>query len=129
MTWRKRVEPRWAARKLLSVGAEEIARWRQELLTAKNGPKTVLNCVQLLSAVFKHARRFKWIPANPCEDVRKPRYKVKVRAFTAAEGALLAHYARTPDPMRTTRSALRSMGRFICSGTFSSRRSFNPAPT
>jgi integrase len=93
MTWRKHVEPKWAARKLLSVGAEEIARWQQEMLTAKNGPKTVLNCVQLLSAVFKHARRFKWIPTNPCEDVRKPKYKVKVRAFTAAEVAMLAHYA------------------------------------
>jgi integrase len=93
MTWRKHVEPRWATRKLLSVGAEEIARWQQEMLAAKNGPKTVLNCVQLLSAVFKHARRFKWIPTNPCEDVRKPKYKVKVRAFTGAEVATLAHHA------------------------------------
>ncbi len=93
MTWRKHVEPRWATRKLLSVGAEEIARWQQEMLAAKHGPKTVLNCVQLLSAVFKHARRFKWIPTNPCEDVRKPKYKVKVRAFTGIEVATLAQYA------------------------------------
>jgi integrase len=93
MTWRKHVEPRWASRKLLSVGAEEIARWQQELLAAKNGPKTVLNCVQLLSSVFKHARRFKWIPTNPCEDVRKPKYKVKVRAFTGVEIATLANFA------------------------------------
>jgi integrase len=93
MTWRKHVEPRWAMRKLLSVGAEEIARWQQEMLAAKNGPKTVLNCMQLLSSVFKHARRFKWIPSNPCEDVRKPKYKKKVRAFTGAEVAALANHA------------------------------------
>jgi integrase len=93
MTWRKHVEPRWAARKLLSVGAEEITRWQQEMLAAKNGPKTVLNALQLLSSVFKHARRFKWIPTNPCEDVRKPKYKVKVRAFTAIEVATLAQHA------------------------------------
>ncbi len=92
-TWRTHVEAKWAARKLLSVSAEEIARWQQEMLAAKNGPKTVLNAVQLLSSVFKHARRFKWIPTNPCEDVRKPKYKVKVRAFTAAEVALLAQEA------------------------------------
>jgi hypothetical protein len=62
-------------------------------LTAGNGPKTVLNFVELLSSIFKHALRFKWIPTNPCEDVRKPRFKVKVRAFTAAEVATLAHHA------------------------------------
>jgi integrase len=77
------------------VVAEEIARWQQELLASKHGPKTVLNAVQLLSSVFKHARRFKWIPTNPCEDVRKPKYKVKVRAFTAAEVALLVEKADT----------------------------------
>jgi integrase len=43
--------------------------------------------------VFKHARRFKWIPTNPCEDVRKPKYKVKVRAFTGIEVATLANFA------------------------------------
>jgi len=92
-TWRTHVEPKWAARKLLSVGAEEIARWQQEMLAAKHGAKTVLNALQLLSSVFKHARRFKWIQANPCDDVRKPRYKVKVRAFTAAEVAALTDNA------------------------------------
>jgi integrase len=93
MTWRTHVEERWGSRKLLKVTVEEVARWQQELLASKNGPKTVLNAVQLLSAVLKHARRFKWIPTNVCEDVRKPKYKVKVRAFTAAEVATLAQHA------------------------------------
>ena len=57
------------------------------------GAKTTLNCVQLLGSLLKHARRFRWIATNVCEDVRKPRYKVKVRAFTAAEVALIAEKA------------------------------------
>jgi integrase len=45
-------------------------------------------CYRLVPGeLVKHARRFKWIQANVCEDVRKPRYKVKVHAFTAAEVA------------------------------------------
>lgn len=60
------------------------------LLAGALGAKTVLNCVQLLGSLLKHARRFKWIPTNVCEDVRKPRYRVRVRAFTAAEVAAIA---------------------------------------
>ena len=93
MTWSTHVEERWAARKLLSVSAEQVAMWQQEMLAAGNGAKTVLNAMQLLSSLFKHARRFRWIPSNPCEDVRKPRYKVKVRAFTAVEVITLANTA------------------------------------
>jgi hypothetical protein len=74
MTWTTHVEPKWGTRKLLTVAGEEIATWQQELLNAKHGTKTVLNCVQLLGSLFKHARRFRWIPSSPCEDVRKPRY-------------------------------------------------------
>ena len=99
MTWTTHIEKKWGARKLLTVGAEEVATWQQELLSAGNGPKTVLNCVQLLGCLFKHARRFRWIAANPCEDVRKPRYKVKVRAFTAAEVATLASEADEPTAL------------------------------
>jgi integrase len=84
-TWNKYVEEKWAARKLVSLGAEEIATWQQELLSDGLGPRATLVCVQLLGSLLRHARRFKWIQANVCEDVRKPRYKVKVRAFTAAE--------------------------------------------
>jgi integrase len=87
------VSEKWAARKLLSVSAEEVASWQQELLSGGLGPKTTLNCVQLLGSLFKHARRFQWIPTNPCEDVRKPRYKVKVRAFTGIEVATITQAA------------------------------------
>src|ERR1700681_2387594 len=41
----------------------------------------------------KHARRFNWMPANPCGEVRKPKFRVKVRAFTAAEVAALTRHA------------------------------------
>jgi integrase len=49
--------------------------------------------VQLLGSLLKHARRFKWIPTNVCMDVRKPRYNVQVRAFTAAEVAAIGDKA------------------------------------
>jgi integrase len=89
-TWTKHVKERWAHRKLLSIGAEEVASWQQELLSKGLGPRATLVCVQLLGSLLRHARRFKWIQANVCEDVRKPRYKVKVRAFTAADVAAIS---------------------------------------
>ena len=110
-TWNCHVSPRWATRKLLSVSAEEIATWQQELLNGTEGRKPLgrkgtLNAVQLLGGLFKHARRFRWISSNPVEDVRKPRYKVKVRAFTAAEVARIAQAAdeRTALLIRTAAS-------------------------
>jgi integrase len=70
-----------------------VATWQQELLAEGNGAKTVPSAVQLLSSLFKHARQFRWIPSNPCEDVRKPKYKVKVHAFTAADVSAIAGIA------------------------------------
>jgi hypothetical protein len=46
-----------------------------------------------VGSLLKHGRRFKWIPTNVCEDARKPRYKVKVRAFIAAEVAAIVEQA------------------------------------
>ncbi len=84
MTYRVHLEERWGKRPLISVGAEEVSTWREEQLE-KHGPKTVLNALQLLGSLFRHARRFKWVIANPVEDVRKPKYRGKVKAFTMAE--------------------------------------------
>ena len=92
-TWNAHVRKRWAQRRLVTVCTEEIATWQQELLSAGLGPKATRNCVQMLGCLFKHARRYHWTTANPAEDVRKPRYKVKVRAFTAAEVAAIAEAA------------------------------------
>jgi integrase len=89
-TWNAYVGEKWAARKLVSITAEEVATWQQELLSNGLGPRATLVCVQLLGSLLKHARRFKWIQANVCEDVRKPRYKVKVHAFTAANVAAIS---------------------------------------
>jgi integrase len=47
-TWTAYVQDKWASRKLLSIAAEEVASWQQELLSKGLGPKTALNCVQLL---------------------------------------------------------------------------------
>jgi integrase len=92
MTWRTHVDGRWGRRKLVSIGAEEISQWREEMLT-RHGAKTVLNAVQLLGSLFRHARRFQWIGGNPVEDVRKPRYRSRVRAFSAEEIATLLEHA------------------------------------
>jgi integrase len=53
----------------------------------------VLNAMQLLGSLFRHARRFKWVANNPLEDVHRPRYKSKVAAFTPAQIAALLEAA------------------------------------
>lgn len=65
----------------------------ERMLSGGVGPRTVHNSLLMLSFLCKHARRFKWIPANPYGEVRKPKFRVKVRAFTAAEVATLTGYA------------------------------------
>ena len=84
MTYRICIAERLGPRKLISIGPEEISTWREEMLK-EHGAKTVLNAVQILGSLFRHARRFKWISGNPVEDVRKPRYKGEVHAFTTVE--------------------------------------------
>src|SRR5450631_273995 len=80
-------------RKLSTINAEEVAHWRQQMLAAHVGPRAVHNALLMLSFLCKHARHFKWIPVNPCGEVRKPKFRVKVRAFTAAEVATLTCHA------------------------------------
>jgi integrase len=88
--WRKHLEPRWGALKLAQVDAEAIARWKEEKLKTGTGARTVVNALQLLGSIFRHARRFKWASSNPLEDVHRPRYQSKVAAFTPAQiGTLL----------------------------------------
>jgi integrase len=93
LTWRVHVEPVWAARKLSTIRTEEVAQWRQHMLSGGVGPRTVHNSLLMLSFLCEHARRFNWMPANPCGEVRKPKFRVKVRAFTAAEVATLTCHA------------------------------------
>jgi integrase len=93
MTWRVHVGPRWGAMKLRQVDTEAVARWKQEKLDAGAGAKTVLNAMQLLGALFRHARRFKWVAANPLEDVHRPRYQSRVAAFTPVQIATLLDVA------------------------------------
>jgi integrase len=63
------------------------------MLSGGVGPRTVHNALLMLSFLCKHARRFNWIPANPCGDVRKPKFRAKVCAFTASEVAILTCHA------------------------------------
>src|ERR1700694_311717 len=92
MSWRTHLAKRWGNRKLTSIGAEEISRWREEML-ATHGARTVLSALQILGALFRHARQFRWIGYKPVDDVRRPRYRPTVRAFTSAEIARLPEAA------------------------------------
>ena len=49
LTWRVHVEPMWAARKLSTIRTEEVAQWRQQMLSADIGPRTVHNSFLMLS--------------------------------------------------------------------------------
>lgn len=46
-----------------------------------------------MSVLCKHARGFKWIPVDPCGEIRKPKFGVKIRASTAAEVTSLTSHA------------------------------------
>ena len=61
------------ARKIGTITPDDIGAWRDDRLRSV-GNGTVLREIALLSAVFEAARReWRWIPANPVADVRKPR--------------------------------------------------------
>jgi integrase len=49
--------------------------------------------MQVLGAVFKHARRFGWTSANPLENVHRPRHEYEVKAFTPEQLATLLEVA------------------------------------
>jgi integrase len=53
----------------------------------------MLCALQVLGAVFKHARRFGWTTANPLEHVHRPRHRYEVKAFTPGEIATLLQVA------------------------------------
>jgi len=93
LVWRVHLAPRWGAMKLRQVDAEAIALWKQERLDAGVGARTMRCALQILGAVFKHARRFVWTSANPLEHVHRPRHRYSVRAFTPAEIATLLEVA------------------------------------
>lgn len=55
------------------VGADHLAAWRDDRLRCVSAG-TVLREIAILSAFFELARReWKWIDANPIEDLKKPR--------------------------------------------------------
>jgi integrase len=93
MTWRVHVAPRWGAVKLRQVDAEAVACWKQEELHGGAGAKTVINPLQLLGSVLRHARRFKWVASDPLEGVHRPRYEPRVAASTPAQIAALLEAA------------------------------------
>jgi integrase len=81
----------FGARELHTIEGEGVLEWKEEL-ASKVGPRSVLAAMQLMDALFKHARRFRWISSNPFESLYRPKYKGQVRALTPEElAALMAH--------------------------------------
>jgi integrase len=93
LVWRVHLASRWGALKLRQVDAEAIARWKEERLAEGTGVRTMRCALQILGSLFRHARRFGWTSANPLENVRRPRHKYRVQAFTPTQIATLLEVA------------------------------------
>jgi integrase len=91
-TWRRYLLESFGGRKLRTIDSASVAEWKEALAT-KVGPRSVLAAMQLIDALFKHARRFKWTVNNPCESLHRPKYRGKVRALRPAELAALIEHA------------------------------------
>lgn len=80
------------------ISTADIARWRDERRREVSGG-TVIRDFNLLSHVFTIARReWRWIDANPCSDVARPKDNPsRKRRVTPAELALLYQVAGS-DP-------------------------------
>lgn len=84
--------------KLETISPKEIAAWRDERRRVVSGG-TVIRDFNLLSHVFTIARReWRWIEANPCSDVARPKDNpARKRRVSPAELALL-YAAAGSDP-------------------------------
>jgi integrase len=82
MTWRVHVEPRWGGMKLKHIRPGDVALWQQSMLDAGAGPKTVVNAMAVLAAIFKHGRLMGWTRAKPTEGVIRPSVRTKVHSFS-----------------------------------------------
>lgn len=62
----------WVGSMIGAIEPDDIAGWRDQRLK-KVKPSTVNRELNLLSAIFEHARReWKWILVNPVRDVKRP---------------------------------------------------------
>jgi len=87
------------------------SRWKQEKLDAGTaGVRTMRCALQVLAALFRHARRFGWTSANPLENLHRPRHAYSVQAFTPTQIATLkalwgaeccGHRLRPPEDDRS----------------------------
>lgn len=68
------------------ISSDQLGQWRDQRLKSVSAG-TVRRELGLLGAVFEEARReWKWLPANPLKDVRKPATpKPRSREFSEAE--------------------------------------------
>lgn len=65
-------ELEWANERIGHIVPDQIAQWRDRRLK-KVKPSTVNRELNLMSALFEHARReWKWLTVNPVRDVKRP---------------------------------------------------------
>jgi integrase len=67
------IVPRLGQVKLRELGARRIAEWRSEILAAGCTEKQANQCLRTLSAALGAAKRYRLLPANPGEDIRRLR--------------------------------------------------------
>jgi integrase len=87
------VKLEWTSERIGRVTPDHVAKWRDgRLETVK--PSTVNRELNLISAVFEHARReWKWIVINPVRDVRRPTNpRPRDRRITQAEENTMLRY-------------------------------------
>ncbi|HTI17694.1 MAG TPA: site-specific integrase [Trinickia sp.] len=62
----------WAGERISRIAPDQIAQWRDKRLKLVK-PSTVNRELNLMSALFEHARReWKWLAVNPVRDVKRP---------------------------------------------------------
>ncbi len=62
-------------RRLDSIRPEDVQRWMNKLRADDLAQSTVRDLFNLLKQILKIARKWKYVPENPCDDVDAPRVK------------------------------------------------------
>jgi integrase len=103
---RRHLVPFFGSLELARVEPEDIDRFVSAKMAAGSSPKTIRNCLGLLSLAFKTARRWRLVTGNPVEDATLPRpEQTEMRALSPPEVArLLSAYQQleqAPSPPTT----------------------------
>jgi integrase len=109
--------PFFGTMELAAIEPEDVDKFIAARTKAGSSPKTIQNYLSLLTLMFKTARRWRLVVANPVEDATPPRSQQKeMRVLTAAEVArLITAYGQLEQapPEQTTAEQWRQTRRLI----------------